>query len=115
VEKPQSFYSRKAYFAINVQVIVVKRERILFQSIEARGVEHDSTAFKSSGHWRVRQGLHFIGDLACSVKSFLLDLTAMQPMVLQRIITTSFILLPAFQLSVALEKPISDLGYSGGS
>jgi hypothetical protein len=60
------------------------------------------------------KGLHFIGDSAYSVKSFLLDLTAMQPMVLQRIITTSFILLPAFQLSVALEKPISDLGYSGG-
>jgi hypothetical protein len=80
VENPQSFYSRKGYFGIDVQVIVNKRKRILFQSIKSRGAEHDSTAFKSSTLYKwlivnwsslASKGLHFIGDSAYSPKSFL--------------------------------------------
>ena len=39
VENPQSFYSRKGYYGINVQVIVDKRKRVLFRSIMSRGAE----------------------------------------------------------------------------
>ena len=44
VNNPKSFYSRKGYFAVNVQAIVDKKKRVLFRSI----AEHDSTAFKNS-------------------------------------------------------------------
>jgi len=80
VENPQSFYSRKGFYGINVQVIVDKRKRILFQSIKSRGAEHDFTAFKSSTlykwlivNWRslASKRLYFIGDSVYSLKSFL--------------------------------------------
>jgi hypothetical protein len=77
----QSFYSRKGYFAVNVQAIVDKKRRILFRSIMSRGAEHDSTAFKHSSlytwllqNWQhlAGKGYYFIGDSAYSLKSFLL-------------------------------------------
>jgi hypothetical protein len=48
VEIFHSFHIRKGFFGINVQVIVDKRKRVLFQSIKSRGTEHDATTFKSS-------------------------------------------------------------------
>jgi hypothetical protein len=57
IQKPQkrdgmgnaaSFYSRKGYFGINVQVVVDKQKKILFRSIKSRGAEHNSTAFNST-------------------------------------------------------------------
>ncbi len=92
IQKPQkcdgvgnaaSFYSCKGYFSINVQVIVdkQKQKKILFRSIKLRGAEHDSTAFKSTTlykwlliNWRqmASKGLHFMGDSAYSIKSFIL-------------------------------------------
>lgn len=81
VPDPTSFYSRKGFYAINVQAIVDKRKRVLFRSIMSRGAEHDSTAFKKSSlykwlssNWRsmVEKGYFFIGDSAYSLKSFLL-------------------------------------------
>jgi hypothetical protein len=89
IQKPQkrdgadnaaSFYSREGYFGINVQVIVDKQKKILLFSIKSRGVEHDSTAFKSTTlykwlikNWRpmASKCVHFIGDLACSLKLFI--------------------------------------------
>ena len=77
----QSFYSRKGYFAVNVQAIVDRRKRILFRSIRSRGAEHDSTAFRNStlyqwlkNNWRLlaSKGFYFIGDSAYSLKAFLL-------------------------------------------
>ncbi len=41
-----TFYSRKGYFGINIEVIVDKQKKILFKSINLRGAEHASTAFK---------------------------------------------------------------------
>ena len=76
-----SFYSRKGFFGINVQVIVDKQKRVLFRSIKSRGAEHDSVAFKSSilYKWLIMnwselatKGLYFIGDSAYSLRSFLL-------------------------------------------
>jgi hypothetical protein len=80
VENPQSFYSRKGFYAVNTQVIVDRNKRILSRSIMSRGAEHDSTAFRNSGlyawlidnyHVLVDKGFHFIGDSAYAIKSFL--------------------------------------------
>ena len=46
VLNPKSFYSRKGFYGLSVQAIVDKKKRVLFRSIESRGAEHDSTAFK---------------------------------------------------------------------
>ena len=81
VRNAKSFYSRKGFFAVNVQAIVDKKKRVLFRSIVSRGAEHDSTAFKNSGlyqwlihNWKslMDKGYYFIGDSAYALKSFLL-------------------------------------------
>jgi len=81
VLNPPSFFSRKGYFAVNVQVIVDKKKRILFRDISSRGAEHDSTAFKNSplykwclNNWEHlrEKGFYFIGDSAYSLMSFML-------------------------------------------
>ena len=81
VMNPKSFYSRKGFFGVSVQAIVDKKKRILFRSIESRGAEHDSSAFKHTelytwllNNWvsLARKGFYFIGDSAYSLKSFLL-------------------------------------------
>ena len=77
----KSFYSRKGYFAVNVQAIVDRKKKIIFRSIMSRGAEHDSTAFKNSGlhklleqmwQFMAEKGYYFIGDSAYSLRSFLL-------------------------------------------
>jgi hypothetical protein len=59
----QSFYSWKGYFAVNVQAIVDKKRRILFQSVMSCGAEHDSTAFKHSSlyTWLLQNWQHLAG------------------------------------------------------
>ncbi len=49
VSNPKSFYSWKGFHGVSVQAIVDRKKRILFRSIELRGAEHDSTAFKRTG------------------------------------------------------------------
>jgi len=80
VHDPASFYSRKGYYALNVQAIVDKKKRVLYRSILSRGAEHDSTAFKNSSlyQWLIhnwnslrQKGYYFIGDSAYSIRSFL--------------------------------------------
>ena len=81
VKNAKSVYSRKGFFALNVQAIVDKKKRVLFRSIISRGAEHDSTAFKNSRlyqwlmhNWKslMDKGYYFIGDSAYALKSFLL-------------------------------------------
>jgi hypothetical protein len=81
VANPKLFYSRKGFYGISVQAIVDKKKRILFCSIESRGAEYDSSAFKHTDlyAWLVenwvqlaRKGFYFIGDSAYGLKSFLL-------------------------------------------
>ncbi|KAL3805723.1 hypothetical protein ACHAW5_003832 [Stephanodiscus triporus] len=82
VFNPKSFYSRKGFYGLSVQTIVDKKKRVLFRSIESRGAEHDSTAFKRTGlyKWLLdnewselrRRGYYFIGDSAYSLRSFLM-------------------------------------------
>ncbi len=79
---PNSFYSRKGFYGLSVQAIVDKKKRVLFRSIESRGTEHDSTAFKRTGLYKwlmdnnwyelKRRGYFFIGDSTYSLRSFLL-------------------------------------------
>jgi hypothetical protein len=80
VTQPGDFFSRKGFFAINVQVIVDRFKRVLYKSILCRGAEHDSSAFKASDIHPVlmekrelleREGLYFIGDSAYALRSFL--------------------------------------------
>ena len=77
---PTSFYSRKGYYGINVQVKVDKNKRVVFRDISSRGAEHDSTAWKNSplytwciDNWEylAEKGFYFIGDSAYSFMSFL--------------------------------------------
>jgi hypothetical protein len=81
VQNVGGYWSRKGYFAINCQVIVDKKKRVLYRSILCRGAEHDSSAFKASSiyktlldktQWLYDKGLYFIGDSAYSIRSFLL-------------------------------------------
>ena len=82
VLNPKSFYSRKGFYGLSVQAIVDKKKRVLFRSIESRGAEHDSTAFKRTGLYKwlmdnnwyelKRRGYFFIGDSAYSLRSFLM-------------------------------------------
>ncbi len=78
---PKSFYRRKGFHGISVQAIVDRKKRILFWSIESRGAEHDSTAFKRTGlyqwllenWWRLeRDGYYFIGDSAYALHQFII-------------------------------------------
>ena len=80
VNNPQSFYSRKGFYGVNVQAISDRNKKILFRSILSRGAEHDSTAFKNSTlykwllvHWEsmLQKGYFFIGDTAYGLHSFL--------------------------------------------
>ena len=80
VNNPQSFYSRKGYYGVNVQAISDKNKKILFRSILSRGAEHDSTAFKNSSLYKLllsnwesllRKGFFLIGDTAYGIRSFL--------------------------------------------
>jgi hypothetical protein len=81
VKNAASFYSRKGFYAINVQVIVDRKKRVLYRSILSRGAEHDSSAFKQSSLYKILQqkwrllrdkGFYFIGDSAYALRSYLL-------------------------------------------
>ena len=80
VPNPPSFFSRKGYFGINVQVISSQKKKILFRDISIRGAEHDSTAFKNSPlykwcieNWEylAEKGFYFLGDSAYPIMSFI--------------------------------------------
>lgn len=83
------YWSRKGFYALNIQVICDKHKRIIWRSINSKGGEHDSKAFKSTKLWkkltdmacdpasvfnRKPFGLHFyiLADLAYALRSFLL-------------------------------------------
>jgi hypothetical protein len=81
VRNVAGYFSRKGFYAVNCQVIVDKKKRILWRSIKCRGGEHDSAAFKRTGLYQqlledfpilLQHGLYIIGDSAYSLCSFLL-------------------------------------------
>ena len=94
------FFSRKGYYAINVQAIVDKHKRVLWHSIKCRGGEHDSSAFKATSLYAtlldkkselLKLGLYIICDSAYALRSFLLTPSTMLGMGLRKIISTSTI------------------------
>ena len=81
VKDPASYYTRKGYYGINVQVIVDRKKKVLYRSIKCRGAEHDSSSFKASSmynklmaksSWLQQNGYYFIGDSAYALRYFLL-------------------------------------------
>ena len=81
IKEPAGFFTRKGFYAINVQAIVDRHKRILWRSIMCRGAEHDSTAFKRSSFYEklmtmaeelLLEGFYFVGDSAYALRSFLL-------------------------------------------
>jgi hypothetical protein len=89
VENPGGYFSRKGFYALNVQAIVDKRKRILWMYLGAKGGEHDSAAFKSSNLYEMLENIfldsdgkmhknsinipfYIIGDSAYSLRPFLL-------------------------------------------
>jgi hypothetical protein len=81
VRNVAGYFSRKGFYAINCQVIVDHKKRILWRSIKSRGAEHDSTAFKSTNLYSLlsqqrerlqRNGFYIIGDSAYGIATFLL-------------------------------------------
>ena len=88
ISNPGSYFSRKGFYALNVQVIVHRDKKILWRSINAKGSEHDSAAFKSTKLYKTlcemtsdqsnpmldsRDNLPFylIGDSAYAIRQFL--------------------------------------------
>ncbi len=59
VQNPGSYYSRKEFYGVNVQVIVSNDKVILYCNILHCGAEHDSTEFKNWFLWEI-----FIPELA---------------------------------------------------
>ena len=81
MKKCGGLFSRKGFFALNVQVIVDNQKRVLWHSIRCCGGEHDSSAFKITNLHRyfidiaaelAKNGWFIIGDSAYSIRSFLL-------------------------------------------
>jgi hypothetical protein len=81
VLNPGKYYSRKGFYAINVQVIVDKNKRVLWRNIGAKGSSHDSPTFHKSGlgeylasiSEQLRdKGLYLVGDSAYALRSYLL-------------------------------------------
>jgi len=75
------FFSRKGFYALNVQVIVDRYKRVLWRSITSKGGEHDSTAFKNTSLYKqliedsmflAEKGFYILGDSAYQLMSFLL-------------------------------------------
>ena len=78
---PVPFYSRKGFYALNVQCIVDHQKKVLWAMFNNKGASHDSTCFKNSllytslkgmSDFLQRHGLFFLGDSAYGIESFLL-------------------------------------------
>ena len=48
IKNATSFFSRKGFYALNVQAIVDDKKRVMWLSYSNRGGSHDSSCFKDS-------------------------------------------------------------------
>ena len=80
-ENPGKYFCRKGFSAINVQVIVDKRKRVLWRYIGEKGSAHDSPTFHESnlGVFMERHaaqflahGIYLVGDSAYALRNYLL-------------------------------------------
>ena len=74
-------HESKGFFAINVQNIVDKKKRILWQFIGQKGSSHDSSVFKQSDLYKhlmlladnlYDKNLYIVGDSVYGLRNFLL-------------------------------------------
>ena len=81
VANPGKYFSRKGFYALNVQVIVDRKKRVLWRLIGEKGSSHDSRVFNESGlggdlmqmaSELFNRGLYIIGDSAYAIRSYLL-------------------------------------------
>lgn len=81
IKHASSFFSRKGFYALNVQVIVDDEKRASWMSYSNRGSSHDSSCFKDTRlHEKLKEkkyflhqnGFYILGDSACGIESFLL-------------------------------------------
>ena len=87
IKNSLSFYSRKGFFALNVQCIVDHNKKVLWASYRHKGASHDSSAFrdtklytllKKKAAWLYQRGYFLLGDSAYAIESFIIppyDLT----------------------------------------
>ena len=73
------FYSRKGYYALNVQCIFYDCKKVLWARFNNKGASHDSTCFKKSDLYQTLTYIcHtlnddeylFLGDSSYSIQSF---------------------------------------------
>ena len=78
---PGKYFSRKGFYAINCQVIVDMKKRVLWRHIGEKGSSHDSPVFKESFLGRhlveiaaelMHKGLYLVGDSAYAIRLYLL-------------------------------------------
>ena len=76
-----AFYSRKGFYALNVQCIVDDKKRVLWLSYSHKGGSHDSSCFRATKLYQYlkslapnlyEKGFYIIGDSAYCIESFIL-------------------------------------------
>ena len=81
IKNPMSFFSRKGFYALNVQCIVDDKKRVIWASYSHKGGSHDSSCFKETKLYQklinmqdrlLQLGYFILGDSAYSTRSFLL-------------------------------------------
>ena len=82
VSNPASFFSRKGFYALNVQCICDHDKKVMWASYSNRGSSHDSTCFRDSHLYKsllkpmqeelFRLSYFILGDSAYAIESFIL-------------------------------------------
>ena len=82
IANPASVFSRKGFYALNVQCIVDNEKKVLWASYSNRGSSHDSTCFRDTHLYQVLLkskrdklfdlGFFILGDSAYAIESFIL-------------------------------------------
>ena len=81
IVNPVTFFSRKGFYALNVQCIVDDRKRVLWVSYSHKGGSHDSSCLRETKLYDelmeirdelYRLGYYILGDSAYAIESFLL-------------------------------------------
>ena len=70
VRNPGTYFSRKGFFALNVQCIVDRNKKIIWRAINAKGSEHDSKAFKNTKLCKKLEGTYRKDDCLLNQNEF---------------------------------------------